>query len=128
MKKLLPLALAALALGLAVATAPVLVQAAPGAHRGQARGQGGKRLQKLAASLGLTDAQKAQLRPILKDAAQQTKAIKADTSLTPQAQQDKLKGLRKSTNQQMLAVLTPEQRQKLKAMRQQQRAAKAAKA
>jgi len=128
MKKLLPLTLAAAAFGLAAVTTPSSAQFAPGAHLSRAHGQGGKKMQKLAASLGLTDAQKAQLKPILQSAAQQAKAIKTDTSLTPQARQAKMKDLRKSTNQQMMAVLTPDQRQKLKAMRQQRRAAKGAKA
>lgn len=129
MKKLLPITLAAVTLGLAAAVAtPSFAQFAAGGRLGQAHGQGGKRMQKLAASLGLTDAQKAQLKPILQNAGQQAKAIKADTSLTPQARQDKMKDLRKSTKQQMMAVLTPDQRQKLKAMRQQRRAAKGGKA
>lgn len=129
MKRLLPITLAAVTLGLAaVLTVPHSAQAAPGVHLGGARGQRGARMQKLAATLGLTDAQKVQMKPILQSAGQQAKAIQADTSLTPQAKQAKMKDLRKSTNQQMMSVLTPDQRQKLKAMRQQRRAAKAPKA
>lgn len=125
MKKFLPLTLAAVALGLAAGAAPSFVQAAPGAHPAKAPGA---RIKKLADYLGLSDAQKAQIKPILESAGQQAKAIKADTSLTPQARQAKMKDLRKSTNQQTMAILTPDQRQKLKAIRQQQRAAKAPKA
>ena len=122
MNKFLPLTLAAVTLGLAAAVAtPSFAQFAQGAHSAHAPGA---RIKKLADELGLTDAQKAQIKPMLKDAAQQAKAIKADTSLTPEAKKAKMKDLRKSTNQQMMAVLTPDQRQKLKAIRQQQRAAK----
>ena len=128
MKRFFPITLAVVAFGLAALTPPSFAQFAAGAHRGLARAQGGKRMQKLADTLGLSDAQKAQLKPILQSAGQQARAIQADTSLTPQAKQAKLKDLRKSANKQMMAILTPDQRQKLKAMRQQQRAAKAPKA
>lgn len=119
--KFLPLTLAALGLATILAV-PTLTQAAPGGRSAKAPGA---RMQKLAAALGLTDAQKAQLKPILKDARQQAEAIKADTSLTPEARKDKMKELRRSTKQQMMTVLTPDQLQKMKELRQQRRAAKA---
>lgn len=120
MKKFLPITLAALTLGLA-ATLAVPTLAKPGAHAAKASGA---RMQKLAASLGLTEAQKAQMKPIVQGSQQQAKAIKADTSLTPQAKQAKMKDLRKSTTKQTMAILTPDQREKLKAMREQRQAAK----
>ena len=121
MKKLLPAALAAVTLGLTAAVAvPTLAKPAPGAARtGSQHGQG---MKKLADYLGLTDAQKAQMKPILQGARQQAKAIKESTSLTPAAKQAKMKDLRKSTNQQMMGVLTPAQREKLKDLRQMQHA------
>jgi Spy/CpxP family protein refolding chaperone len=126
MKKFLPLTLAAVTLGLAAALAPP-AQAAPGAHPAQADGQRGARMQKLADYLGLSDAQKARMKPLLQSAGQQARAIQGNASLTPQAKQAKMMGLSQSMNQQMMAVLTPAQREKLKAMRQ-QRAAKGGKA
>ncbi len=124
--KSLPITLAALTLGLAAASvAPSFAQAAPGAHGPKAPGM---RMQKMADALGLSDAQKAQMKPILMGAAQQRKALMANTALTPQAKMDKMKEIGKNANKQMMAVLTPAQREKLKAMRQQQRAAKAPKA
>ncbi len=108
--------LAVAALGLAAAVAAPTFAQTP-TPPGQGRRHGGGRLQKLAESLGLSDAQKAQLRPILQSARQQTKAIQADTTLTPGARQAKMKSLRHSTRRQMLAILTPAQRQKLKTMR-----------
>lgn len=115
--KLITKTLALAALGLAAA-APTFAQAptppAPGRHHA---GKIGGKLQKMAASLGLSDAQKAQMRPILQSARQQAKAIRADTTLTPAARQAKMKDLRRSTRQQTMAVLTPAQRQKLKSMR-----------
>jgi len=126
MKKFLPLALAAVTLGLAATSAvPNPVQAAPGAHPAKAPGA---RMQKIAAALGLTDAQKAQMKAIGQGIGQQAKAIQMNASLTPQAKQAKMMDLRKSMNQQMMAVLTPDQREKLKAMRRQQGGAKVPKA
>jgi len=86
--------------------------------------RGGGRLQKLAAELNLTDAQKAQMKPILMSSRQQAQAIKADTTLTPDARKAKMKDLHKSANVQMMAILTPAQRTQLKAIRQQKREAK----
>ena len=122
MKNFLPLTLAAVTLGLAASfVVPNPTQAAPGAHPAKAPGA---RMQKLAADLGLSDAQKAQMKPIRQNAMQQMRALQVDTKLTPQAKMDKMKDIGKSANKQMMAILTPAQREKLKAMRQQQRAAK----
>jgi Spy/CpxP family protein refolding chaperone len=114
------LILAALSLALAAPLLSLPAQAAHGAH-GQREG---KRLQKLADELSLTDAQKAQMKPVLQDARQQAKAIKEDTTLSSEARQAKIKALRKSTRTQTMAILTPDQRAKLKSIRQAKRAAK----
>jgi len=122
MKNFLPLTLAAVTLGLAASlVVPNPTQAAPGAHPAKAPGA---RMQKMADALGLSDAQKAQMKPIRQNAMQQMRALRVDTKLTPQAKMDKMKDIGKSANKQMMAILTPAQREKLKAMRQQQRAAK----
>jgi len=122
MKNFLPLTLAAVTLGLAASlVVPNPTQAAPGAHPAKAPGA---RMQKMADALGLSDAQKAQMKPIRQNAMQQMRALQVDTKLTPQAKMDKMKDIGKSVNKQMMAILTPAQREKLKAMRQQQRAAK----
>jgi len=122
MKNFLPLTLAAITLGLAASlVVPNPTQAAPGAHPAKAPGA---RMQKMADALGLSDAQKAQMKPIRQNAMQQMRALQVDTKLTPQAKMDKMKDIGKSVNKQMMAILTPAQREKLKAMRQQQRAAK----
>ena len=121
MKKFLPFTLAAITLGLAASlVVPNPTQAAPGAHPAKAPGA---RMQKMADALGLSDAQKAQMKPIRQNAMQQMRALQVDTKLTPQAKMDKMKDIGKSANKQMMAILTPAQREKLKAMRQ-QRAAK----
>lgn len=107
MNKLIPAALLAISLALA----PTLAHAKAGAHAGH---HGGK-LAKMATKLGLTDAQKAQLKPMMKAQHQQAKAIKADTSLTPEARKSQLKALRQTTRSQMLPLLTPDQQAKLTA-------------
>lgn len=109
MNKLIPAALLALSLALA----PTFAHAKAGAHPGH---HGGK-LAKLATTLDLTEAQKAQLKPIVKAQHQQAKAIKADTSLTPEARKSQLKALRQTTRSQMLPILTPDQRAKLASMK-----------
>lgn len=118
MKKFIQAALAAAAAAVCLTVAlaaPTFAQAAPG----QARHQGAGRMKKLANALGLTDAQKAQIKPILQNSRQQAQAIKQDTSLTPEAKKEKMNDLRKSTMEQIRAILTPDQIAKLKAMRQQ---------
>ena len=119
MKKIILAALAAATFALvAVSVAPTLAQTAPGAAHA---GKGGGRLKKMAQDLGLTDAQKAQMKPILKASREQAKAIKANTALTPETRKSQMKSLRRNTNQQIMAILTPEQREKVKAMRAERR-------
>ena len=112
--------LAALSFALAAPLLSLPAQAGPGAHGQKA----GKRLQKLASDLGLTEAEKAQMKPVLMSSRQQAKAIKDDTTLSADDRQAKMKELRKSTRQQTMAILTPDQRTKLKAIRQAKREAK----
>ena len=114
MKKPILAALAALTLTASFIAAPIFAEASPGA----ARVHGGGKLKRLANELGLTDAQKAQLRPIILRAHQQAQAIKVDTNLIPEARKIKMHELGRSTRQQIQAILTPEQREKLKAIRQ----------
>ncbi|MGI4788672.1 MAG: Spy/CpxP family protein refolding chaperone [Janthinobacterium lividum] len=111
--------LAALSLALIAPLTPAFAQFAAHAQRKQ-----GARLKKLATELNLTDAQKAQMKPILMSARQQSKAIKDNTALSDADRKAQLKDLRKSTRTQMMAVLTPAQRAQLKAIRQANRAAK----
>ena len=112
--------LAALSLALAAPLLSTPALAAHGAHGQKAN----KRLQKMADELNLTDAQKAQMRPVLQNAQQQSKAIKDDATLTPEDRKAKLKEMRKSTRQQTMAILTPDQQAKLKSIRQAKRQAK----
>ena len=127
------IALAALSLTLTAPLASAFAQAPPpppmhGQFGGPMRGPhggGGGRMMKMADELGLTDAQKAQMKPVLMGSRQQMMALRANTTLPPAARMAKMEAMRKSMNTQMMAILTPAQRVKLKAMRQQQRSAKA---
>jgi len=114
--KFLPITLAAVTLGLAAASVvPAFAQAAPGAP-GRAPGM---RMNKVADALGLSDAQKARMQQIAMGARKEAQAMQANTLLTPQAKQAKMMSLRTSATKQMMMVLTPAQRQKVKAMHQQ---------
>jgi Spy/CpxP family protein refolding chaperone len=72
----------------------------------------------LGEKLGLTDAQKAQFHQINKDMRKQGMAIRQDTSLTNDQKKQKMQELRKESHRQMFSVLTPEQKEKLKQMRE----------
>ena len=74
-------------------------------------------LQMLSEKLNLTPAQKVKLKPILEDQAEQMKAVRDDTSLTPEQQKAKMKAVHESFHDQINGVLTPEQQAKLKEMK-----------
>ena len=116
-------ALALCSLALAAPLAPAFAQAPPpmgGPMHGPMGGmRGGGRMKMMADQLGLTDAQKAKMQPIMMSQRQQMMALRANTTLTPAAQMAKMQSIRKASTTQMMAILTPAQRTKLKAMRQQ---------
>jgi periplasmic protein CpxP/Spy len=72
----------------------------------------------LAEKLGLTGAQKAQFQQINKDMRKQGMAIRQDSSLTDDLKKAKMQELRQKSHKQMFSVLTPEQKEKLKQMRE----------
>jgi len=72
----------------------------------------------LAEKLNLTADQKAQFEKIRQDSMQQAKAIRTDGSLSDEQKKQKMIDLRKQQHQQMFSVLTPEQKQQLKQMRE----------
>jgi Spy/CpxP family protein refolding chaperone len=73
----------------------------------------------LAQKLNLTDGQKQQFQQIGRDLGKQGMAIRQDSSLTDDQKKEKIQELRKQAHQQMFAVLTPEQKEQLKQMREQ---------
>jgi Spy/CpxP family protein refolding chaperone len=75
------------------------------------------RLETLAAKLELTADQKSKLRPILEAEATDLRALRMDTSLTPEDQQGRFEAIRRSSREQIDALLTPEQQKKLEEIR-----------
>ena len=69
--------------------------------------------------LGLTPQQKVKILPILRDELPKVEAIKNENSLTRMQKAQQIRAIHQQTDPQMKAILTPEQYQKLKAIRQQ---------
>ena len=75
--------------------------------------------QAIAQQLNLTPQQKEKILPILADEVPKVNAIKNDNSLSKMQKMQQLRAIHQQTDPQMKAILTPEQYQKLKAIRQQ---------
>jgi periplasmic protein CpxP/Spy len=63
----------------------------------------------LAEQLDLTDDQKPKVDAIMKGVMEKNRAVREDTSLTPEEKKAKAKAIREESATQMKAVLTPEQ-------------------
>lgn len=77
------------------------------------------KLQAISQQLNLTPEQKAKVLPILADEAPKVQAIRNDNSLSKIQKVQHIKALHQQTDPQMKAILSPEQYQKLQAIRQQ---------
>jgi|SRR2546427_8883590 len=75
------------------------------------------KLEEIAQYLNLTPEQKAKILPILADEAPKVKAIKEDHSFSRMQKMQRIKAIHQQTDPQMKAILSPEQYQKLQAMR-----------
>jgi len=75
--------------------------------------------QAIAQQLNLTPQQKEKILPILADEVPKVNAIKNDNSLSKMQKMQQLRAIHQQTDPQMKAILTPEQYQKLKTIRQQ---------
>ena len=82
------------------------------------RGRVERQLQRMSKSLNLTDDQVARIRPILQIRNKQLKDLRANSTLPQGEARAKATEIRKSARQQIDQILTPEQREKQKAMRQ----------
>jgi len=126
MKLMKFLAAAALAFSVvAFAGQPTLAQGKPGKAGKVAKAHEGH-LGKQLAELNLTDAQKSQIKPILMDHHKAVKAIREDSKLTADEKKAKVKELSKDAHEKIAAILTPEQKDKLKAMHHKGKGAKGA--
>lgn len=69
--------------------------------------------------LGLSSDQTARLEPILAQRQDQITAIQQNTSLTPDQRMAQMRAVKRTTHQQVAAVLTPDQMQQWKSLRKQ---------
>ena len=97
---------------------PSATQPNGGQRRGRMSG-GQQHMAMLAQKLNLTDAQKEQFQQIGRAMWKQGAAIRQDSSLTEDQKKEKIQVARKQAHQQMFAILTPEQKEQLKQMREQ---------
>jgi Spy/CpxP family protein refolding chaperone len=79
------------------------------AHRGGERSEGEL------AKLNLSEDQKTQVKKIHEDAKTQAEAVKNDATLSDTVKQSKLRAIHESAHQQVKQLLTPEQREQMKA-------------
>src|SRR5438093_7556522 len=83
------------------------------------RGTAMSKAQAIAQQLNLTPQQKEKILPILVDEVPKVQAIKNDNSLSKIQKMQQLRAIHSQTDPQMKAILSPEQYQKLQAIRQQ---------
>ncbi len=112
--------LVVLATGLLLAGQAAPAQPTPpqGHEATGATGSPDAHLQMLSEKLNLTEDQKAKLKPILQDQAQQLRALRDDPSLSPDQKSAQKKIIHETTHDQINGVLTPEQQEKFKQMKQ----------
>jgi Spy/CpxP family protein refolding chaperone len=110
MKKQTDLIIASVCIGLFALLAPTSFAQKAGAM---------SKAQAIAQQLNLTPQQKEKVLPILIDEVPKVRAIKNDNSLSKMQKIQQLRTIHQQTDPQMKAILTPEQYEKLKAIRQQ---------
>lgn len=120
MKLTKTLALAALVAGSLLAGTALQAQDAPKEKPPGAQGGPGVRARpnadQIAKDLSLTDEQKTKLKAALEEQQAKMKALRADTSLTPEEKKAKAKELREANQAKMKEILTPEQLEKWQKM------------
>ena len=89
----------------------------PGAHH-EHRDEMRENFKRMVKDLDLSADQQIQIEAIHKQTAEQLKAVRGDASLTDDQKHAKSRELRKSTEEQVRAVLTPEQQAKAKELRE----------
>jgi len=83
------------------------------------RGRNSRGMKMLAKKLNLTGDQKQQFQNIRQQTSAQAKTIRGDSSLSDQQKREKIQQLHKQAHHNMFAVLTTEQKEQLKQMREQ---------
>jgi Spy/CpxP family protein refolding chaperone len=92
-------------------------QAQTPAPTAQHAGQGRDRMKKVAEELGLTEDQKAKIKPIMQAQREKMQAVRANTSLAPEAMRAQMKQIMQDTQSQIRPILTADQIKKWDAMR-----------
>ena len=95
----------------------------PKAERPAARGAG-ERLKTMTEKLGLTEEQQGKIKEIFAKNAPKAKELRDDAALSQEDKRAKMMELRKAEAEEIRAVLTPEQQEKMKALRKEGKAAK----
>src|SRR5262245_36430164 len=80
-----------------------------------------ERLESMSKELNLTQEQREKIRPVLEEHSKQMRELRNDTSLTPEQRRDKARAMMMETHEKIAAVLTPEQKGKLKQHMEQMR-------
>ena len=107
-------------LGALVLGCPVRTQgASPAVSAGGQNAPARQRFQNLASELQLTDQQKQQLKPILRDEAQKLKNLRAQTGLSRRQKREQLKQIHKDLAARITPILTPAQLQEWQELRAQ---------
>ena len=110
---------------LALCSMPATLPAQQAPDSGQqAAPQHGEKHEGELANLSLTDDQKAQVQKIHENMKSQMEAIKNDSTLSADQKRAKMHELHKSSHEQVMQILTPEQREKAKADEMARKAAK----
>jgi Spy/CpxP family protein refolding chaperone len=114
MKIVRPFLCTALALSSLVLFGQPAVYAQKEAGKGQHAGEKhGRPLARLVKALNLTEDQKTKIKPILQEEHTQLKALRADTTLTPEQKKEKMKAIHQDSMAKIRPLLTAEQQQKL---------------
>ena len=82
-----------------------------------AKGGPGERLKVMSEKLGLTEDQKEKVKAIFEKNMPKLKELRADTALSQEDKRAKMMEIRKAEAQEIRALLTPEQQEKMKEMR-----------
>jgi Spy/CpxP family protein refolding chaperone len=87
-------------------------------NAGKTGKRGGRGFGRMAQQLNLTDQQKGQIKSLRDDTHSQVVGVCNDKSLSQQQKMEKIRDIRKAQHDKMMAVLTPEQQEKFKQLRQ----------
>jgi periplasmic protein CpxP/Spy len=71
---------------------------------------------KMSQKLNLTPDQTARIEPVIAARQQKMSALKADSSLTPEARKQQFRAIHQDSERQLAGILTPDQLQQLKSM------------